>query len=202
MTFLGGRWVWAWGVVLAVLFASTDARAAGRYVTDERNEVFSLTFSPLHLFFPAIELQGEYRVIDGLGVSLIAAYGWPTEEVTDVNGDDIDVRFDVVEVGTQVMWYPLREFWSLELGIEAVYIHASTNEPVGEYDATAFGGGFAIGPLVGYKFIVGPGFTAFAQLGASYYAISAEASDDTGASETEEESDIIPNLNLNVGWSF
>jgi len=198
MAYFGGRWVGAFGVFLAVALSSVDARAA----EDARDEVVSLTFSPVHLLFPAIEVQGEYKVIDHLGVSLIGAYGWPTVEAVDDNGDSIDVRFDVIEVGTQVMWYPLRKFRSLQLGGEFMYIHASTSEPVGTYDASAVGAGFALGPLVGFKFIVGPGFTGFVQLGASYAVIRAEANDDTGATETDEESGFIVNLNLNLGWSF
>jgi len=193
----GGRWAVVCGLSLAGLFLCTEARAE-----DTREEVFSLTFSPVHLLFPAIEVQGEYKVIDGLGVSLIGAYGWPTEEAMDVNGETVDVRFDVLEVGTQVMWYPLRKFRSLELGVEALYVNVSTTKPVGSFDATAFGGGFAVGPLVGYKFIVGPGFTGFAQLGFSYITVQAEANDTTGATEREQASGLILNLNLNLGWSF
>ncbi len=191
-----------WGLSFAMLFASNEASAADGYATDERDEVFSLTFSPLHLFFPAVEVQGEYKLVDGLGVSLIAGYGWPTVEATDESGDTIDVRFDLVEVGTQVMWYPIRRFRSLQLGVEALYIHISTTKPVGDYDATAFGAGFAVGPLVGFKFIVGPGFTGFVQLGFSWAAVQAEANDTTGARETAEESGLTVNLNLNAGWSF
>jgi hypothetical protein len=193
----GGRWAVVCGLSLAALFLCTEARAE-----DTRDEVFSLTFSPVHLLLPAVEVQGEYKVIDGLGVSLIGGYGWPTEATLDENLEPLDVRFDVLEVGTQVMWYPLHKFRSLQLGVEVMYIHVSTTEPVGTYDATAFGGGFAVGPLVGYKFIVGPGFTGFVQLGFSYVALQAEANDTTGATETEEASGVIVNLNLNLGWSF
>ena len=197
MACFGGRWAFVRGLVVALLFVTAEANAA-----DDRDEVVSLTFSPLHLLFPAVEVQGEYRVIDHFGVSLIAGYAWPTEEVTDANGNRIDAHFDVVEIGTQLMGYPLRRFRSLQLGVEAMYINVSTNEPVGDTNATAFGGGFALGPLVGFKFIVGPGFTGFAQLGVSYYAIHAEANDNTGAHEEADQSDFAVNLNLNLGWSF
>jgi len=101
-----------------------------------------------------------------------------------------------------VMWYPLRKFRSLELGAEAMYVHVSTTEPVGDYDATAVGGGVAIGPLVGFKFIAGPGFTGFVQLGVSYAVIHAEANDNTGATASDDVNDFLVNLNLNLGWSF
>jgi hypothetical protein len=202
MRFRGGRWLWVWTVVLAGLFASNEARAESAYESDPRTDVFSLTFSPFHLFLPMFEVEGEYKVINGLGVSLIAGYGWPTERLEDEFGESYDVKFDVFEVGTHVIGYPLRRFRSLQLGVEVVYIHVSTSDPVGEYDATGFAGGFAFGPLVGFKWIVGPGFTGFVQLGFLYYALHAEATDSTGATETQDESDIILNLNLNLGWSF
>ena len=62
--------------------------------------------------------------------------------------------------------------------------------------------GTSLGPLVGFKFIAGPGFTGFAQLGVSYFAVHAEANDTTGAHEEADAADFLVNLNLNLGWSF
>ena len=87
------------------------------------------------------------------------------------------------------------------LMVEALYLHLSTND-VGIYDIDAYAAGFAIGPLVGYKFIAGPGFTGFVQLGFSYVADHAEASAETGESRSRDEDDYLVNLNLNLGWSF
>jgi hypothetical protein len=197
MAYFGGRWIVLFGVLLAALSASAEARAE-----DQREEVVSLTFSPIHLLFPAVEVQGEYKVIDGLGLSLIGAYGWPTETIENENGLKEDVRFDVIEVGTQVMWYPLRKFRSLQVGAEVLYIHVSTTEPVGTENATGLASGVTVGPLVGYKFILGPGFTGFVQGGVQFIALHAEASDDTGASDSDDVSTVGLNLNLNLGWSF
>jgi hypothetical protein len=197
MAFFGGRWIVLSGVFAGVFSASLDARAE-----DQREEVVSLTFSPLHLLLPLVEVQAEYKLIDGLGLSLIGGYGWPTAAIEDENGVEEDVRFDVIEVGTQVMWYPLRKFRSLELGAEVMYLHVWTNEPVGTENATGLASGVALGPLVGYKFIVGPGFTGFVQGGVQFIAVHAEASDDTGASESDDASAVSLNLNLNLGWSF
>jgi hypothetical protein len=201
MTYVGGRKARVWGVaavlVVMLAFASREARAE-----DTREENVSLTMSPLHLLLPMVEAQGEYKVVDHLGVSLIGGYGWPTEEVELDTGETEDVRFHVLEVGTQVMWYPLRRFRSLQVGGELTYVHVWTSEPVGDTNATGTAGGVAVGPLVGFKFIVGPGFTGFVQAGAAFYALHAEASDDTGATDSAERSDVTLNLNLNVGWSF
>ncbi|HEX6277527.1 MAG TPA: hypothetical protein VFZ53_31000 [Polyangiaceae bacterium] len=161
-----------------------------------------MTFSPLHLLFPAVEVQAEYKLIDHLGLSLIGGYGWPTEPIEDEDGVEENVRFDVIEVGTQVMWYPLRKFRSLQVGGELMYIHVSTQEPVGDENATGLASGVAVGPLVGYKFIVGPGFTGFVQGGVQFVVLHAEASDDTGATDSEDASAVGVNLNLNLGWSF
>jgi len=187
MAYSGGRWPLGLGVA-SLLVLSTGVALA----EDQREEVTSITFSPLHLIAPVIELQGEYKVIDHLGVSLIGGYGWP-------ESDGID--FQLFEAGTQVMGYPLRKFRSLQLGAELVYIHVWA-DGVGDTDASGFAGGVAVGPLVGFKFIAGPGFTGFVQGGVSFVVAHAEASDNTGASDTEDDSAVLPNLNLNVGWSF
>jgi len=57
-------------------------------------------------------------------------------------------------------------------------------------------------PFAGFKWIVGPGFTGFVQLGVSFIAIHAEASDDTGSSASADESTAGLLLNFNLGWSF
>src|SRR6476646_9254851 len=42
---------------------------------DHPRRMMSLTISPLHLFLPIVELTGEYRVLDKLGVAAIAGAG-------------------------------------------------------------------------------------------------------------------------------
>jgi hypothetical protein len=61
------------------------------------------------------------------------------------------------------------------------------------------GNGLAIGPFVGYKYTADIGFTFDAHLGAQYLAVAAESNDGT---QTAEDSDVIPLVNLNAGWSF
>ena len=59
----------------------------------------------------------------------------------------------------------------------------------------------AKGPDIGYKLITSGGFTFVVQGGIQYVAARAEAHDST-RSEEESDSDWIPLLNLNLGWSF
>ena len=185
---------WAMGFLSCglLLLGAGEARAANG------DESFSLTMSPLHLFAPILEIQGELRATDGLGVALIGGYGSLTVDGGPGLGD---VPFRVVEVGSQIVWYPLDAFKSLQLGVEAMWIHVSTDD-VGTFDATGFASGLAIGPLIGLKMIARPGFTAFIQLGYQFVAVHAEASDTTGDSASGDEQTGILLLNLNLGWSF
>jgi hypothetical protein len=97
--------------------------------------------------------------------------------------------------------YPLRDFSSLQLGAEVLYLHVSTNRFEGA-TVEAAAGGVALGPFIGYKLITAIGFTFFAQGGFEYLAARAEATDSQGNTDHNEQAAFIPLLNLNVGWSF
>lgn len=112
-----------------------------------------------------------------------------------------DQKFSAYELGAQFVGYPLREFSSLQLGAELMYIHVST-ETVNGQQISAAAGGAAVGPLVGYKVLTKAGFTFFVQGGFEYVFAKASASDNQGNSATAEQSTVIPLLNLNLGWSF
>jgi hypothetical protein len=160
----------------------------------ERN--FSLSISPLHLVLPLVELTGELRVSDHVGLSVIAGYGSLELESNDPDVDE--TRASVIEVGAQASWYPLRKFESLVLGAEVLWMHLEAD--VG--DITGIGAGVAVGPFVGYKLITRGGFTFLVQGGAQYLAVQAQAEDSAGARQEDEDSHIIPLINLNLGWSF
>jgi hypothetical protein len=72
--------------------------------------------------------------------------------------------------------------------------------PIGGVAGAA--GGVAVGPLIGYKLITRQGFTFFVPGGAEYVFAHAEASDQNGNSGTASKAEVIPLLNLNLGWSF
>ena len=88
----------------------------------------------------------------------------------------------------------------MQLGVEALYVHASADD-VDSSSVSATAQGLAIGPYVGYKFIADVGFTFNAQLGVQYVTARGEAASDT-ESASASDSNIVPLLNLNIGWSF
>lgn len=155
----------------------------------------SLTASPIHLVLPILELTGEIRAQDWLGVALIGGYGTISLETT--TGND---TANAYELGGQLSIYPLEPFESLLFGFEVLWVKLDTDN----YDnssISASAAGVAMGPMVGYKYIADGGFTLFVQGGAEYITGRAEASDDTSNASVED-SEIIPLLNFNLGWSF
>lgn len=161
--------------------------------------ILSLTFSPLHLLFPIVELEAELAMAPHFGVGVIGGAGSMNIQTVDPNYPDQD--FSVYELGGQVIGYPLREFSSLQLGAEVMWVHVSTTTYQGQ-SVHANAGGVAFGPFVGYKVLTDVGFTFVAQGGFQYAAVKASASDSDGNSARAETSDFVPLLNLNLGWSF
>jgi hypothetical protein len=144
--------------------------------------VFSLTFSPIHLLFPVVELTGEARVHDKVGVALVAGAG----KYTDNN---IGISAGVFEAGAQVRAYAVGDFrHGMQIGAEVLYLHLDAKE------ITTTGEGLAVGPFIGYKVMIDAGFTFDTQVGFEH--VSARASN------TNTDTDWIPLLNLNIGWSF
>ncbi len=158
----------------------------------------SVTFSPIHLLLPIFEAMLEARIIDGFGAALIGGYGKVTAE-DSLGGEH---RFDAWELGGQLSWYPLKPFRSLVVGAELLYIHVETEEQDANVSVTGIGNGAAIGPFIGYKLVTSGGFTLVAQGGIQYLAIEAEASSSAGQTQSEEQSRIIPLINVNIGWTF
>jgi hypothetical protein len=161
----------------------------------------SVTFSPLHLLSPIFELQIEGRVIPHFGVAVIGGIGSITAKFGTSSGEVLEQKFSAFELGGQLIGYPLQPFESLQLGAELLYINVGTKTFQGQ-EVKGNAGGFAIGPLVGYKLLTKVGFTFFVQGGFEYVAIKSDASDNNGTSVTEKQSAFIPLLNLNLGWSF
>jgi len=158
----------------------------------------SITMSPLHLLLPMFEGQVEVSLIPGLGVAGIFGIGSINSSTVDpAYGDH---KFSAYEVGGQVVGYPVREFSSLQVGAEVLWIKVSTDTFDGK-EVSAAAGGVAVGPFIGYKLLTREGFTLFVQGGVEVAVIKASASDDTGSAHNEQSS-VIPLLNLNIGWSI
>jgi hypothetical protein len=159
----------------------------------------SATFSPLHLFQPIFEADIEVMPIPHLGISVIGGIGKVSVESPDPSVDG--ATFDAYELGAHVIGYPLKDFSSLQLGAEILWIKVSVDNYQGT-DVSGTGAGVAFGPFVGYKFIADIGFTLYVQGGFQYVKVEAEAHDTQGNSANAEQDGFIPLLNFNLGWSF
>ena len=174
-------------------YPSAARQESGAPVVEARrpypHRVFSLTISPLHLVLPVVELTGEYRALDKLGVALIAGAGKYTS-------DSGNISAGVFEVGGQLRYYVVGDFrHGVQLGAEVLYLHLTDDQ------VTATGEGVAMGPFAGYKIITSIGFTFEGQLGVEYVAARAEARNGA-VTASDTNAAWIPLLNLNVGWSF
>lgn len=167
---------------------------------DEGLRNVSLTFSPLHLFMPMLELTAEVRLARKFGVAALGGYGQITGE-RDPGDTREPLTATVYEIGAQARYYVFGSFdHGMQLGAEVLYLHldADTTGSI-----VASGEGLAVGPFAGYKIATQFGFTFDGQLGIQYLAARAEAHDtDTNDSAEASDSVWIPLLNVNVGWSF
>lgn len=137
----------------------------------------SITFSPIHLIYPIIELNGEFRIIDRASVAVI------------LGGGNVD-GYTAFEFGAQGIGYPLGSFdHGLQLGGEILATRLGDDE----VNAT----GVSVGPFIGYKIAARFGLTFNAQLGAAYYIATASSGN---VSVNDEDFGAL--FNLNLGWSF
>lgn len=178
--------------------AFADDGEVSMWEEEGSSTAFSVTFSPLHLIFPLLEVTTEYRLKDQIGLAAIVGAGQYT--LKDQVGVP-DTSFIVIEVGAQFRYYLLGNFnHGMQVGAEVLFVHVS-GDPTSTISAT--GQGLAAGPFVGYKIATSVGFTFDAQLGMSRYLVRADASDAaTGNSGNTEVAKTTPIVNLNVGWSF
>lgn len=150
----------------------------------------SITLSPVHLAIGIVEVTGEFRVAPRLGLA------------GTLGGGTID-GIGVAEVGAQLNYYLLGDFdGGLHLGAEAQWITAfSDSETNTATMSSAVAEGFAVGPMIGFKWVGDSGLSLVAQAGVQYIAIAAEAKNGS-ATASREDSKIGPLVNLNAGWSF
>jgi hypothetical protein len=165
---------------MSFLLTASSALAAEPY-----DHKVSLTLSPIHLLLPMLEVTGEGRLADKVGVAGIVGFG----SVGDLA---------LFEAGAQGRYYVLGTFdHGMEVGGELLYVGAS-----GEMDGVqASGSGLSAGPFLGYKFAARFGLTVDVQAGAAYTFVTAEASGG-GEAASAEDSALSPLVNLQLGWSF
>ncbi|HET6146452.1 MAG TPA: hypothetical protein VFH68_02910 [Polyangia bacterium] len=184
------------GLLLLLLLAAVVRAQPLPAISDEAHprRTVSITLSPIHLVLPVVELTGEWRAMDKLGVAVVLGGG----KVRPENALSGQPSIPVWEAGAQVRYYLLGDFrHGMQLGAETIYMHASTES--GNVRAAA--NGISAGGFAGYKVMVDAGFTFDAQLGYQFIGIGADATDgQNSASGSNSSSGVL--LNLNVGWSF
>ena len=150
--------------------------------TLETEHDLAITLSPLHFIFPVVELTGEYRAMDQLGVAAILGAGSSEGEL-------------FIQVGAQGHYYLLGDFdHGMQLGVEFVGFYDSGREGGGT------GTGYSAGPYLGYKVAASFGLTFMAQVGYQFGHFNGEF--DGGISAPQSQSQPLVLLNLNLGWSF
>jgi hypothetical protein len=155
----------------------------------------SVTFSPIHLGFPVLEVTAEAAINPKFGVAGILGYG----SMSLSNGFE-EIDLPVFEIGAQANYYALGDFdHGMQLGAELLWVKISFDD---DDNVSAEATGLAFGPLIGYKVISSAGFTFLLQAGYQKVIVEAEASDNYGNSDEESKSDGIPLVNINFGWSF
>ena len=134
-----------------------------------------------------MELTGEARVHDKVGVALIGGAG----KYTDPNVTSISAT--VYEAGAQVRVYVIGDFrHGMQVGGELLYLHLND-------DRVAISGeGLAVGPFLGYKIMIDAAYSVRRPVELQH--IEQRRAQGNGA--TANDRSIIPLLNLNVGWSF
>jgi hypothetical protein len=183
------------GLLVAAALLAVAAAPGAAEASEDVQHGFSLTISPIHLVLPVVELTGELRVADKLGLGLVAGLG--RIQSTTVSGSGLaDAAYTAVELGAQVRYYLFGSFeHGLQLGAEALYVYLDRDSTI---SAAATGEGLAVGPFLGYKIASNLGFTFEAQAGAQAMVAKAKS----GSTLTSSSKGVIPLLNLNVGWSF
>ncbi|MCA9546850.1 MAG: hypothetical protein KC613_20735 [Myxococcales bacterium] len=148
--------------------------------------------SPIHLALPVVEQQAEFLVSDALSVAAIAGFGKVSDGLSTTEDS-----LTVLEAGAQVRGYFYGNSEGGAFGgVEALYVSID-----GEVDGvTALGSGLELGAIAGYKW-TWDNFFIDLNGGVGYVVAKAEANDGD-RSESASDSDIIPILNFNLGWSF
>lgn len=181
--------------LLFTLFASLISHVASAQPNDTTpnpsehtdDPTVALTVSPFHMFVPMAEVTAELRVAPKVGVAAIAGIGAFRDQ-------DTNDRVTLFEGGASIRYYALGSFRTgLQVGAEAVYLHASTTDMSIDIRARGLG----LSPFVGYKWTHHSGFTLEAQGGITYMTASAQSS-----AASANRSAVGPLLNLNVGWSL
>jgi len=160
------------------------------------NDKYTLSISPLHLFAPIVELTLESPIAPGVSIAGILGYGSITVESKPKNE-----KFSLFEAGGQLRYYPGADSSSgFHGGLEAMYIRPILDDQ--PENVTVSVNGFAVGPLVGYKWAYDSGMIFDFQLGYQWLFGQVKAEDSAGNEVEGSVEDGAMLLNLNLGFAF
>ena len=180
-----GFGVFALTMVLSLPALAEDSAAA----ESPYSSVFS--FSPTHLALPVVEIAFEQRFNEAVSLTVIGGIGQVSDALYTAS---------VFEVGCQLRYYAVDDFAGFHMGFEALYLGISMDDGA---TVEVAGQGLALGPLVGWKFVLDSGLTFDLQGGYQFLTMSAQGEDTvTGETASDGQSDGVPLANINVGWSF
>lgn len=157
----------------------------------------TISFSPLHLFYPMLLGMGEYRLTEDVGIAGIGGIGYLSENHFIHTDEDLRYSALMLQVGSQINFYPMRDFAGLHIGAQGSLAHVRM-----EFDgATGTGTGVGVHGYGGYKGVSSFGLTFVGQLGVGYTVATATATDGTmAASATDSGFGFL--LTLNLGWTL
>src|SRR5579859_1231610 len=140
-------------LVPSVCFAQTspgDAQPNEQRDDAQPGHSVSLTFAPLRLILPEVQLMAEFKLDPKISVAAIAGYGQVTPVVSGGPANVSPVT--IWEAGGQFRYYPIGTFeHGMQIGAQAEYIGGSASSSSGNVQAFATGGGLFMGPFIGYK---------------------------------------------------
>lgn len=172
------------------LLLSTSVFSPSLYAKKSLKKM-SFTISPLHLVGPIVEVTGEFRMEDKVGVAGILGIG-------SIDG------ISVFEVGGQLNYYVVGDFnHGMQLGGELMYVSLSDDVRTSNTSVSVAASGLGFSPYIGYKVAANFGLTFNAQVGATMLIARGTAVDNNSgnrASASGTGSGLM--LNLNIGWSI
>jgi hypothetical protein len=162
----------------------------------------TVTFEPLHLFYPIVQIGVEARVADEVGVMIFGGGGSaPVDFVSPPYTGPSKVS--VWEVGGQLLYYATGDFGDggMQVGVEALFMHAALEgaSALGTGSIGGLAAGFTVGPLIGWKFVTRGGFTVDSQIGVGFRATKQTTGDP--AAPSDDRSAVLLG-SLAIGWTF
>lgn len=147
--------------------------AKGVRITDRK---LSLGISTLpQLVLRSLEATAEWRVADKFGIAALLGFGIGSR----IAGTTVPSGF---EIGGQVRMYPVGTFdHGMPIGMQIDYVNAGG------------GGMLQVGPFIGYKLVLGNGFTLDTRAGFVWAPVRSAALNEVS---------FFPLFNVNVGWSL